>query len=114
MEVFAYAALTPREYRLETLRAFSLALCRAFHGMRRSRVDARVVLPSSLFPTQLIEEMVPMVPQVKDSEPYVAVCQDRVLYLRPVNHFMMGVVREKHGGSWLSAYLMWLFLVGED
>lgn len=114
MEIYRYAVSTPREYRLEALKVFSVALCRAYEGMRRSRVDARVVLPSSIFPTQISREFVPYVPQVKDSEPYVAVCQDRALYLRPVNSFMMGVDIDAHGGSWLSEYLMWLFLVGTD
>ena len=110
---YRYAVSTPKEYRHEELRVFSLALCRAYIGMRRSRSDSKVVLPSSLFPTQIIAELVPSIPQVNDSTPTIAMCEDRSLYLRPVNGFIMGVMPEHHGGSWLSVYLMWAFLVGD-
>ena len=119
------ALSTPADYQCPPVRLFSSAVLRAYSGMRRSQTDAWVYLPSTVFPTQDIQGMVPVIRWGNDDTPPAVQCQDRLLYLRPVfrpgrnkrtqylHDTMIGVDPEHHGGPWLSLYLVQVFLVGD-
>jgi len=115
---------TPVDYGCSPVRLFSKALVRAYDGMRRTQEDAWIIISPRTFPTQAIREMIPVIPWTNDDGPPVVICQGRELYLRPVyrerrgkmkrilHETLMGVDSHKHGGEWLSLYLVQSFLVG--
>lgn len=117
---------TLADYACPPVRIFSKAVIRAYVAMRRSQEDVYVSLPVSLFPTQVISDMVPFVGWSNDDTRPVVNCQNRLLYMRPVfrqsterhpkklHNSLIGVDPEFHGGEWLSLYLVQLFLVGDD
>ena len=113
-----YGVNTTREYSLPAVRAFNRGVLSAFYRMRLNQKDAIVWLPKHLFPLQQFPECRPILKWSNDSTDRFVVCEDRRMYLRPVNARLMGVMdrdenqRIVHGGPWLSLPLVLTFTAG--
>lgn len=103
-----------REYRLYDVKAFHAAALRAYAGMRRTQICARLMLPPRYFVMSDRPATQVWCCKVADNTPPRVTCQDREIILTVIQPWLLGVCPKIHKGKWLSRALIYSFLAGED
>lgn len=103
---------TTCDYHQAPIRAFNSSLLRAYRLMRQSQSDVPVTLPFGLFPIYRLPEYQIVLKHAQDKVRACVVCEDRALLVKPLNPRIMGICPETHGGEYLTAALVYTFMIG--